>query len=62
MLNLEPEYEEPASVTEAKRDLLARLDRIHLGRRPFEPRLDSRIKNYELAARVRDRIQALESV
>ncbi len=52
MLNLTPEYEEPAPVTEAKRDLLARLDRMHLGQRPLQPRLETRMENYELAARM----------
>lgn len=52
LLNLRPEYEEPASVTAAKRDLLARLDRIHKSRRHGQPVLDARINNYELAARM----------
>lgn len=52
MLNLKPEYSEPESVTTAKRDLLASLDRMHKADRPFRPELDSRIKNYELAARM----------
>jgi hypothetical protein len=52
MLNLRPEYDEPAAVTDAKRDLLARIDQRHKAQRPFQPRLDSRIENYELAARM----------
>ena len=52
MLNLRPEYGEPESVTVAKRDLLARLDKMHLGKRPFETRFETRIENYELAARM----------
>ncbi len=52
MLNLRPEYDEPASVTAAKRDLLGRLDHLHQTKRPFQPRLNSRIENYELAARM----------
>jgi uncharacterized protein (DUF1501 family) len=34
------------------RDLLRRLDRIHKGARPGQPRLDARISSYELAARM----------
>lgn len=52
LLNLNPEYQEPPSVTGAKRDLLARLDRIHRSRRQGQSVLDARIKNYELAARM----------
>jgi len=52
MLNLKPEYEEPSAVTAAKRDLLSRLDLAHKEKRPLQPRLDSRIENYELAARM----------
>ena len=52
MLNLKPEYEEATSVTAAKRDLLASLDAMHKRDRPFQPVLDSRIRNYELAARM----------
>ncbi len=52
MLNLKPEYQEPGSVTATKRDLLKELDRIHKRDRPHQPELDSRISNYELAARM----------
>jgi hypothetical protein len=52
MLNLNPAYSEPASVTAAKRNLLAALDRKHKDDRPFRPELDSRMRNYELAARM----------
>lgn len=52
LLNLRPEYEEPATVTSAKRDLIARLDRIHNDQRHGRPVLDARIRNYELAARM----------
>ncbi|MEM7013698.1 MAG: DUF1501 domain-containing protein [Verrucomicrobiota bacterium] len=52
MLNLRPQYEEPVGVTNEKRGLLAKLDRMHQQQRPFEPRLDTRIENYELAARM----------
>jgi hypothetical protein len=52
MLNLRPEFEEPEAVTAAKRDFLARIDQRHSLSRPFQPRLESRIENYELAARM----------
>ena len=52
LLNLKPDYAEPSAVTDAKRDLLAQLDRRHLDRRPGQPVLESRIKNYEMAARM----------
>ncbi len=52
MLNLEPDYAEPSAVTSLKRGLLGKLDRNHRDARPFQPRLDSRIENYELAARM----------
>jgi hypothetical protein len=52
LLNLRPEYEEPAAVTGAKRDLIAQLDRLHKRRRPAQPVLDARISNYEMAARM----------
>lgn len=52
LLNLSPEYSEPAGVTTAKRDLLARLDRLHKDRRQGQLVLDARINNYELAARM----------
>ncbi|MBC8354016.1 MAG: DUF1501 domain-containing protein [Planctomycetes bacterium] len=52
LLNLKPDYEEPLAVTEAKRDLIARLDQIHKSKRPSQPVLDARINNYEMAARM----------
>ncbi len=52
MLNLNPAYEEPPAVTAAKRGFLAGLDRRHKEARPHRPELDSRIRNYELAARM----------
>lgn len=52
LLNLKPDYEEPLAVTHAKRDLIARLDRIHKRDRPSQPVLDARISNYEMAARM----------
>ena len=52
MLNLEPEYDEPASVTRLKRRFLTRMDARHLEDRPLQAKLQSRIENYELAARM----------
>lgn len=52
VLNLRPDYQEPVAVTDAKRDLIARLDRMHLAERPGQPVLDARIQNYEMAARM----------
>lgn len=52
VLNLKPDYAERPGVTAAKRDLISRLDRIHLRSRPGQPVLDARLKNYEMAARM----------
>ena len=52
LLNLKPDYEEPASVTSIKRNLIARLDKTHKNRRPRQTVLDARISNYEMAARM----------
>ena len=60
LLNLRADYEEPEAVTVAKRDLIARLDRIHRGRRPGQPVLDARISNYEMAARMQ--LEATEAL
>ncbi|WP_010581711.1 DUF1501 domain-containing protein [Schlesneria paludicola] len=52
VLNLRPEQEEPRAVVDMQRDLLRRLDRMHLSRRPDQPKLQARISTYELAARM----------
>lgn len=52
VLNLRPEQPEPPTVVEMQRDLLRRLDRMHLSRRPDQPKLQARISTYELAARM----------
>jgi hypothetical protein len=52
VLNLQPEVERPAEVVAMERDLLARLDAAHKGKRPGNPKLDARIASYELAARM----------
>ena len=52
VLDLKPDFSEPVSITQLERDLIARLDRIHQGRRPERPQLAARISSYELAARM----------
>jgi hypothetical protein len=52
LLNLRPEWQEPADLARLRRDLLARLDRIHQRERPGQLQLDARIAGYELAARM----------
>jgi hypothetical protein len=52
VLDLKPGFEEPEAVTQLERDLIARLDRLHQGRRPERPQLAARISSYELAARM----------
>ena len=61
VLNLQPDYQEPAAVTAAKRNLLASLDNIHKKTRPRYNELDARINNYQLAARMQlEAAQALD--
>ncbi len=52
VLNLQPEVQRPPEVIAMERDLLARLDAAHKGKRPGNPKLDARIASYELAARM----------
>ncbi|MDP6905144.1 MAG: DUF1501 domain-containing protein [Verrucomicrobiota bacterium] len=52
MLHLKPDYDEPIGVTTAKRNLINALDSIHKAGRPSQPVLDSRIANYQMAARM----------
>ena len=52
ILNLTPEFEQPAPVAEAARGLLDQLDRRHRALRPGHPELDARIEAYSLAARM----------
>src|SRR3989441_976395 len=52
ILNLQPDYEKPAEVLTAERDLIVRLDRIHKRSHANQLQLDARIASYELAARL----------
>ncbi len=52
ILNLKPDVERPAEIVDLQRDLLTRLDRMHLASHPGRPNLDARIASYELAARM----------
>jgi hypothetical protein len=52
VLNLKPDVAPPAGVVKSERDLIARLDRLHMEERPRHPELDARIASYELAARM----------
>ncbi|MBL8848516.1 MAG: DUF1501 domain-containing protein, partial [Planctomycetaceae bacterium] len=52
VLDLKPDYDEPESITQLERELIAGLDRAHEGRRPLRPQLAARIASYELAARM----------
>jgi hypothetical protein len=52
VLNLGPDFSEPARVTTAERALIRRLDRLHLEQHPGHSRLEARIQAWELAARM----------
>ena len=52
VLNLKPEFNEPAAVIQMERELIAALDRIHRRKRSGQPQLDARIASYQLAARM----------
>ena len=52
VLNLQPRAEIPATLVDAERTLLSRLDEAHRKERPYQPELDARISSYELAARM----------
>ena len=60
MLHLKPDYEEPAGVTAAKRNLINALDSLHKAKRLNQPVLDSRIANYQMAARMQ--VEATEAL
>ncbi|MEL0212281.1 MAG: DUF1501 domain-containing protein, partial [Novosphingobium sp.] len=60
MLHIKPDYQEPAGITAAKRNLIHALDRLHKSKRPNQPVLDSRIANYQMAARMQ--VEASEAL
>ncbi|MBC8325204.1 MAG: DUF1501 domain-containing protein [Verrucomicrobia subdivision 3 bacterium] len=60
MLHLKPDFKEPAGVSAAKHNLINALDRIHKAERPNQHVLDSRIANYQMAARMQ--VQATEAL
>ena len=60
MLHIKPDYQEPAGITAAKRNLINALDLLHKSSRPNQPVLDSRIANYQMAARMQ--VEASEAL
>ena len=52
VLNLSPDFEEAAAITELERQLVDRLDRIHERERTGNPQLAARIASYRMAARM----------
>lgn len=52
VLDLKPDFDDPEGVLRRERNLLAALDRIHVGARRSQPQLEARIASYELAARM----------
>jgi hypothetical protein len=52
VLDLQPDFEKPAEVMRAERDLISRLDQLHKRNHPNELQLDARIASYDLAARL----------
>jgi hypothetical protein len=52
VLNLQPARVQPDGVQRDNLDFLARLNRLHQSRYPRESELETRIQNYELAARM----------
>ena len=60
MLHIKPDYQEPAGITAAKRNLINALDRLHKSSRPNQLVLDSRIANYQMAARMQ--VEASEAL
>jgi hypothetical protein len=52
VLNLKPAHDEPAGVQQANLDFLGRMNRLHQRQYPGESVLETRIQNYELAARM----------
>ena len=52
VLNLQRDFTLPERVADLEQQLRLKLDQAHLGARPREPRLEARLKAYELAARM----------
>ncbi len=52
VLNLKPDFDQPDSISQFERDLIAKLDRVHAQDRPHRPQLNARISTYALAARM----------
>lgn len=52
VLNLNPGFEEPESITQLERDLVARLSHAYKVNHPNRPQLAAHIATYELAARM----------
>lgn len=52
ILNLQPDFDEPASITRLEREFQGQLNRTHRETRSGHPELDARISSFELAARM----------
>ena len=52
LLNLAPDFQEPAGVTALERRLIRQLDGLHQQQHPGQSRLEARIQAWELAARM----------
>ncbi len=52
LLNLKPDSAQPEDILALERDLLRRLDEIHLRKRPGHPSLEARMSTYQLAGRM----------
>jgi hypothetical protein len=52
VLDLKPQYSQPAGASESARELLDKLDTIHKSSHPHYAELDARIQSYQLAARM----------
>lgn len=52
VLDLKPDFEEPITVTQLEREVIAQLDRLHQSKHAYRPQLTARIASYELAARM----------
>jgi uncharacterized protein (DUF1501 family) len=52
VLNLQRDFEESDQITQIRRELLTRMDRVHHDTHPRQPVLGARIASYELAGRM----------